>query len=465
MAKLTFLGAAGTVTGSRHLLEVKGKKMLIDCGMFQGKKEHRVRNWEKFPIPAQEIDRVFLSHAHIDHTGWLPRLVRDGFSGPVHCTHATKDLCDIMLRDSAHLQEEDAKWANKKGYSKHKPALPLYTVNDAERALELFQPVHYGQSYYGELPEYRVKFKDAGHILGSSFIEFKKENGDRSRKILFSGDFGRSKQDVLKTPTQVFNIDYLVLESTYGNRLHEKGDTEAELVQVINQSQKRGGVLVIPAFAVGRTQTLLYKIRELEEKGLIPKLEIFVDSPMAIKTVDVFKHHLPDLNLASRVEHLMGTPLFRPQNLHICKNREESIAINKIKSGAIIISASGMAVGGRVLHHLAERLPDSRNTILFAGYQAAGTRGRSIQEGKPTVKIHGQEIPIHAKVASIDSASGHGDYNEILAWLMGLNKAPERIFIVHGEQDASESMAQKIRDQFGWDVVVPKLFESYEIDF
>ena len=465
MAKITFLGAAGTVTGSRHLLESQGKKVLVDCGMFQGKKEHRVRNWEAFPIPAAEINRVFLSHAHIDHTGWLPRLVKEGFSGPVHCTKATADLCEIMLKDSAHLQEEDAKWANKRGFSKHKPALPLFTVEDAERALELFQPLYYGQEYYGDVPEYRVKFKDAGHILGSSFVEFKKVDGDRSRKILFSGDFGRSTRSILNTPTQVFNVDYLVLESTYGDRLHEKNDTDSELAKVINDSQTRRGVLVIPAFAVGRTQSLLYKIRELEEKGLIPELQIFIDSPMAIKTVDVFKHHLSDLSLASRVEHLIGKPLFRPKNLHVCKSREESIAINNIKTGAVIISASGMAVGGRILHHLVERLPDSRNTILFAGYQAEGTRGRSIQEGSPTIKIHGQEIPVRAKVASIDSASGHGDYNEILAWLMGFNKAPERVFIVHGEEQASESMARKIRDKFGWDVVVPKLFESFDLDF
>ena len=465
MARITFLGAAGTVTGSRHLLEVQDKKILIDCGMFQGKKELRQRNWESFPIPANEIDRVFLTHAHIDHTGWLPRLVKEGFSGSVHCTYATRDLCDIMLRDSAYLQEEDAKWANKKGFSKHKPALPLYTVDDAERALQLFQPFYYGQEYYGDLPNYRVKFKDAGHILGSSFIEFKREDGRASRKVLFSGDFGRSTQPVLKTPTQVFNVDYLILESTYGDRLHGNSDVDADLVRVINESVERGGVLVVPAFAVGRTQLLLYKIREFEQNGLIPDLQIFVDSPMAIKTVDVFKNHLADLNLASRVEHLLGKPLFRPKNLHVCRTREESMAINKIKSGAIIISASGMVEGGRILHHLAERLPDSRNTVLFTGYQAVGTRGRAMQEGKESVKIHGRQVPVHAKVESINGASGHGDYNEILAWLMGFNKAPERVFIVHGDNDASESMAQKIRDRFGWNVVVPKLFDSFDLDF
>jgi metallo-beta-lactamase family protein len=465
MAKLTFLGAAGTVTGSRHLLEAEGKKMLIDCGMFQGRKEDRLRNWEPFPIPPEEINRVFLTHAHIDHTGWLPRLVKEGFSGPVHCTTTTHDLCKIMLKDSAHLQEEDAKWANKKGFSKHKPALPLYTTEDADRALELFQPLYYGEEYYGDLPQYRVKFKDAGHILGSSFIEFKKEDGPHTRKILFSGDFGRPRQPVLRTPQQVFNVDYLVLESTYGDRLHGNEDTDGELVRIINEGSERGGVIIVPAFAVGRTQTLLYKIREFEERGLIPELQVFIDSPMAIETVNVFKHHLEDMDLYARVEHMNGKELFRPKNLKICKTREESISINSVKNNAIIISSSGMLEGGRILHHLAERMTDPRNTILFSGYQAIGTRGRKIQEGGESVKIHGREVPVNAHVESVHGTSGHGDYNEILAWLMGFNKAPERIFIVHGEGEASESMAQKIRDKFGWDVVVPKLFDSYELDF
>ncbi len=465
MAFLTFFGAAGTVTGSRFMFEVNDERYLVDCGLFQGPKANRLRNWEPFPVPAESIDRVFLTHAHIDHTGWLPRLVRDGFRGPVHCTRATADLCRIMLKDSAHLQEEDARWANKRGFSKHKPALPLYTVDDAERAIQLFEPVYYGQEYYGELPNYRVKFKDAGHILGSSFVEFKNEKGPKTRKLLFSGDFGRSHQPILKTPTQVFNVDYLVLESTYGNRLHGDQHPKQEFNRVINESYKRGGVLVIPAFAVGRTQLLLYWIREMQEQGSIPDVQIFIDSPMAIETVDVFKDHLADLNLLSRMEHLQGKKLFTPKNLHICKSRDESKAINAIKSGAIIISASGMAVGGRILHHLAERLPNSKNTVLFIGYQAVGTRGRTIQEGKSTVKIHGNEVPIHAHVESIDGASGHGDYQEMLAWLMGFNKAPERVFIVHGENDASEALAQKIRDFFGWDVVIPKMDERFELDF
>ncbi|MBN1464842.1 MBL fold metallo-hydrolase [candidate division KSB1 bacterium] len=465
MAKLTFLGAAGTVTGSRHLLEIEGKKLLIDCGLFQGRKEDRLRNWEDFPVPPSEIDRVFLTHAHIDHTGWLPRLVKGGFSGPVHSTDTTFDLSKIMLKDSAHLQEEDAKWANKRGYSKHKPALPLYTVEDAERALELVQPLYYGEEYYDVLPHYRVKFKDAGHILGSSFIEFKKEDGRQSRKILFSGDFGRPDQPVLRTPTQVFNVDYLVLESTYGDRLHGDEDTDGELIRIINEGYQRNGVIVIPSFAVGRTQTMLYKIRTFEEKKLIPDLQVFIDSPMAIETVDVFKNHLADMDLFARVEFIGGKELFKTKRLHVCKSREDSIAINDVKKGAIIISSSGMVEGGRILHHMAARLPDPSTTVLFIGYQAIGTRGRKILEGSETIKIHGQEVPIKARIESVHGTSGHGDYNEILAWLMAFNKAPERIFIVHGEGGSSEAMAQKIRDRFGWDVVVPKLFDSVELDF
>ena len=258
MAQLTFYGAAGTVTGSRFLLKVDGETWLIDCGLFQGPKSNRLRNWEPFPVQPNTIDRVFLTHAHIDHTGWLPRLVKDGFQGPVHCTFATRDLCDIMLRDSAHLQEEDAKWANKKGFSKHKPALPLYTIKDAEKALDRFEPMFYGHEYFGALEGYRVKFKDAGHILGSSFVEFQKENGKKTRKVLFSGDFGRAHQPILRAPTQVFNVDYLILESTYGDRLHGDKNPKEEFCRVINDSRERGGVLVIPAFAVGRTQLLLY---------------------------------------------------------------------------------------------------------------------------------------------------------------------------------------------------------------
>ncbi len=463
MARITFYGATGTVTGSRHLLELNGHQYLIDCGLFQGKKENRLKNWEPFPVSPGEIERVFLTHAHIDHTGYLPRFCKDGFIGQVHCTPPTHQLSEIMLKDSAHLQEEDARWANKKGFSKHKPALPLYTVDDAEAALQLFAPIEYGDELFLD-DTTRVKFKDAGHILGSAFLDIKTRIGRHPRKILFSGDIGRPARPILRDPVQAFNVDYLVLESTYGNRLHEENHPDDDLARIINESVERGGVLLIPAFAVGRTQTLLYVIRELEEQGKIPTLPIYVDSPMAIDATHIFEQRAADENLTSRILLLEGVKIFHPKRLHICKSRHESKAINKITNRAIIISASGMATGGRILHHLVQRLPEERNTILFIGYQAEGTRGRTILEGHPTVKIHGEHIPVNARIETMTGYSGHADYREILAWLMGFNRPPEKTFIVHGEPDASAALAEKIREQFGWDVVVPQFGESYELD-
>ncbi len=463
MAKLTFLGAAGTVTGSRHLLELDKENFLIDCGLFQGTKENRLKNWEEFPFPPGKVDRVLLTHAHIDHTGYLPRFCKDGFTGRVHCTHPTYDLCEILLKDSAHLQEEDAYWANKKGFSKHSPALPLYTVDDAENALSFFTPLHYGEDYFPN-PDTRIKFKDAGHILGSAFAEIRTRKDDRVRKILFSGDIGRPSRFILRDPVQVYNVDYLVLESTYGDRLHEDHTPVEQLARIINESVSRGGVLVIPSFAVGRTQTLLYVLRELEEQGKIPSLPVFVDSPMAIEAIDIFKNRIPEQNLTSRILTLEGKKIFNTKRLHLCKSRDESKAINRIKSNAIIISASGMLSGGRILHHLVERLPQPKDTILFIGYQATGTRGRSILEGNKSVKIHGTHIPVEAKIENITGFSGHGDYNEILAWLMGFNRPPEKTFIVHGEPESSIAMAEKIRKQFGWDVTIPQFGESFELD-
>ncbi|MFC1851003.1 MBL fold metallo-hydrolase RNA specificity domain-containing protein [candidate division CSSED10-310 bacterium] len=463
MATISFYGAAGTVTGSRFLLELRGRKILIDCGLFQGRKKDRLKNWDSFPVPPAEIDRVFVTHAHIDHSGYLPRFVKEGYSGHIHCTYATHDLCKIMLRDSAHLQEEDARWANKKGFSKHSPALPLYTADDAEQALSLFYPLHYGEEFLiGD--KTRVKFKDAGHILGSSFIDIKTHPEHEAKKILFSGDFGRSAKLILKEPGQVYNVDYLVLESTYGDRLHKETSLTEELIRVITESADRGGVLLIPAFAVGRTQSLLFMIRELEEKGKIPVQDVYVDSPMAINVTSIFSKRISDLNIQTRVLALQGKHVFHPRRINFCRSRDQSKAINNKKSGAIVISASGMATGGRILHHLKKRLPNANDTMLFIGYQAEGTRGRTILEGKPSVKIHGEHIPIKAKVEQIMGFSGHADYNEILAWLMGFNRAPEKTFIVHGSPAASESLAQKIRAQFGWDVVVAEFGSSHELN-
>lgn len=462
MAKLTFLGATGTVTGSRFHLQIDGKNILIDCGLFQGPKRVRIKNWEPFPVPPSSFDFVLLTHAHIDHSGYLPKFVREGFSGKIICTHATAELCKVMLKDSAHIQEEDAKWANKKGFSKHSPALPLYTAQDAENTIKLFKPLHYGDFF--QLSEHtRVKFHDSGHILGAALIDIKTKKGEGSRKILFSGDLGRPEIPILNEPNQVYNVDYLVLESTYGLRTHKSVDPVGELVEVINRSMKRGGSLVIPAFSVGRTQTLLYLLRLLEEEGRIDSYPIYVDSPMAIEALKIFDDHIRDFDLLTRMQKMQGKDIFKPQNLHICRSKEDSIAINRQRKGVIIISASGMVTGGRILHHLAQRLPDSKNTVLLMGYQAEGTRGRTIQERKTTVKIHGVHVPINAQIEMIDGFSGHADYNEMLAWLMPFNKAPKQVFMVHGEAEASEAMAEKIRKTYGWNVTVPQFGQSFEL--
>ncbi len=463
MATLTFHGATGTVTGSRFILQLRGRTLLVDCGMFQGRKEDRLLNWEPFPVPSKAIDAVFITHAHIDHSGYLPRFCADGYSGRVYCTYPTNDLCEIMLRDCAHIQEEDAYWANKKGFSKHSPALPLFTVDDASRALESFSPMYYGEELYFD-DGFRVKFRDAGHILGSAFIDVKSGDRGSSRKIVFSGDLGRPDRPILKSPAQAFNVDYLILESTYGDRLHPDLSQSEELARVINSSLERGGGLIVPSFAVERTQEILYVIRELEEDGKIPVVPVYVDSPMAIDSTGIFEKYIAEQDLASRVETIRGKHVFNPAKLQFCDTVGQSKAINEPKSQAIIISSSGMATGGRVLHHLRKRLPHRENTVLFIGYQAAGTRGRAILDGASSVKIHGREIPVHAQIESITGFSGHADYNEILAWLMGFNKPPEKTFLVHGEPEASTSLAEKISTRFGWEVTIPAFGESFELE-
>ncbi|MCG6981234.1 MAG: MBL fold metallo-hydrolase [Deltaproteobacteria bacterium] len=463
MTKLTFLGATGTVTGSRFFLEIDGNSLLLDCGLFQGLKKNRLRNWEPFPIAPTDLDRVFLTHAHIDHSGYLPRLCKQGFKGKVHCTHPTYNLCEILLRDSGHLQEEDATWANKRGFSKHKPALPLYTVEEAENALSQFEPYHYGEDIF-LTDSLRVKFKDAGHILGSSFVDVKLMKEGRASRIVFSGDLGRPARPILRDPVQPFEVDYLILESTYGNRLHQNETPEKDLAAVINASVDRGGVLVIPSFAVGRTQELLYSLRELEEDKEIPSLPVYVDSPMAIDTTAVFENNKGCYGLVAKVLEIRGTSILKPQQLKFCRHRDESKALNEIKRNAIIISASGMATGGRILHHLRHRLPSRKDTILFIGHQAEGTRGRKILDGNPRVKIHGEDVPIKARVENISGFSAHADYNEILAWLMGFNRPPQKTFIVHGEPDASSSLAEKINTRLGWDVVIPKFQETFTLE-
>ncbi len=462
MTALSFLGAAGNVTGSRFLLETQGKKLLIDCGLFQGFKQNRLKNWEPFPVPPSTIDAVLLTHAHIDHSGYLPRLCAQGFSGRIHCTSATKDLCDILLRDSAHLQEEDALWANKKGFSKHSPALPLYTVAEAEDALLRFSPHYYGEDVFLS-DTLRIKFKDAGHILGSSFIDIKITEGAGTRRVVFSGDLGRPARPILWDPVQVYEVDYLILESTYGDRLHDTAPAEHELARVINQSIQRNGVLIIPSFAVGRTQELLFVIRELEEQKKIPAIPVYVDSPMAINATEIFKKRVADYDLTARIQELNGKHIFQTSRVQFLKDTEQSKQLHTIQQAAIIISASGMVEGGRILHHLKQRLPFPQNTVLFIGYQAQGTRGRAILDRKPFVKIHGMEIPVRAQIESISGFSAHADYQETLAWLMGFNRPPMQTFIVHGEPEAAAALADKIITKLGWTVVIPQQNERFEL--
>jgi metallo-beta-lactamase family protein len=465
LAKISFLGATGTVTGSKFLLETCGKKLLIDCGLFQGMKKNRLKNWEPFPVPPSEIDAVILTHAHIDHCGYLPRLTKEGFKGPIYCTHTTHEFCKLLLLDSAHLQEEDARWANKKGFSKHKPALPLYTTPDAEKCLKQFVSQKYGKSL-NLADGLRVKFRDAGHILGSAFAEFKVTQGETVRKILFSGDIGGPNRPILNDPVQVREVDYLIVESTYGNRLHGDNQTnrEEELAKAINESVERSGVLLIPAFAVGRTQELLFHIRELESSGAIPTLPVYIDSPMAINATKITQEMQSGYDFTARMLILDGHDILRTGNLNIAKSVDESKALHNIKGPAIIISASGMLAGGRILHHLKHRLSKPENTLLFVGYQAEGTRGRALQGGKTEIKIHGQMVPVKAHIETISGFSAHADYREILAWLMGFNRAPKQTFVVHGEPEASQGMHDKIKDQLGWSATIPEQGQSFELD-
>lgn len=442
--QITFLGATETVTGSKYLLSFDSKNILIDCGLFQGRKELRLRNWAPLPFDPKKIDAVILTHAHIDHTGYLPLLVKNGFKGPVYCTHGTNDLCKILLPDSAYLQEEDAKHANEHHYSKHAPALPLYTINDATRALTLFTPYAYNE---------KIKLADdtsfelipAGHIIGSSFVRIQ----HRGTSLLFTGDLGRMHDPVMRKPTPLQPVDYLVTESTYGNRLHEKDHPKLLLKNIINTTHQRGGSVIIPAFAVGRSQIILHYLSELKKEKAIPAMPIYLDSPMAINATKILSHHIEDLRLTpSQCKELCDVATY-------VQTPEESMELDQHKTPKIIISASGMITGGRILFHLKAYAADPRNTLLFTGYQAEGTRGGDIQHGAEFIKTHGSMVPIHAEVASIRNLSAHADYEEILEWLKPIEKAPKKTFITHGEVEAAQALKEKITTQLGWNCLVP----------
>lgn len=449
---LTFLGAAKTVTGSKYLIKDGETQLLVDCGLFQGPKPIRSRNWEGLPIESEEISSVVLTHAHLDHSGYLPALVKRGFKGNVYSTYGTKDLCAILLPDSGKIQEEDAAYANRKGFSKHAPALPLYTEDEARQSLSLFRPMDFSKTQ--EIPgDFLIEFTNNGHILGSSFVTLMK--GKTS--IVFSGDIGRNNDMLMFAPRWIRRADYLVVESTYGNRLHDKSDLLDDLEAIINRTLKRRGNVLIPAFAVGRAQHILYAISLLKKAGRIADVPVFLNSPMAIDATELFTRYQGEHKLNDAQCQSMA------QAATYVHTVQESKDLDEKKGPMIIISASGMATGGRILHHLRAFAPDERNTILFTGYQAEGTRGNSIVNGANSVKIHGMEIPIRAEVASLHNLSAHADHDEILTWLSHFTSAPKKVFVVHGEEQASEAMKAAIEKRFGWSCEVPDYGDSFDL--
>ena len=450
--KLTFLGATGTVTGSKYLLEVGRLRILVDCGLFQGLKQLRLKNWAKLPIDPASVDVVILTHAHIDHTGYLPLFVRNGFAGKVYCTYGTRDLCEILLPDSAHLQEEEAKFANKYGFSKHQPALPLYTRDDALKALSLLSPVDFEQELHlGDGVTFTMT--PNGHILGSAFVRI----SDGKKSIVFSGDIGRPQHLLMNAPTPIKQADYLVLESTYGDRTHDKTDPKIKLAETINRTISRGGKLIVPVFAVGRAQEILYAIHLLKAEGKIADVAVYLNSPMAIDATQIFVRHSGE----HRLSHAECEAMCRTARM--VNTVEQSKALNENPHPMIILAASGMASGGRVVHHIEAFAPNPHNTILFVGFQAAGTRGAAMMEGASSVKIHGEYVPINAEVAFISNMSAHGDYLEILDWLRGFESAPKRTFITHGEPIAADAMRHHIEEKLHWQTCVPDYLETVDL--
>jgi metallo-beta-lactamase family protein len=449
-ATLTFLGAAGTVTGSKYLLECAGRRLLIDCGLFQGYKQLRLRNWAKLPVEPADIDAVLLTHAHLDHSGYLPLLVRNGFRGQVYCTEPTRDLCGILLPDSGHLQEKDAAFANRHGFSKHKPALPLYTQEDAERALRLLASRPFDTTFQ-PVGGISARFLYAGHILGAAMIELHHAGGT----VVFSGDLGRPNSAMFKDPARVTSTDYLVLESTYGDRLHDRRDPEDVLSDIIRRTARRGGSVIIPSFAVGRAQDVLLHLWHLKRDRRIPDLPIFLDSPMAIDASDILRRH-PEAHrmTAGDAARALGVA----QYIH---TQEDSRALDQASHmPKVILSASGMATGGRVLHHLKTYARDPRHTIVFVGFQAGGTRGADMVAGATSVKIHGEFVPVRAEIEIVHSLSAHADAGEILSWLKQFAAAPRRTFITHGEPGASDALRKRIEGELGWSCTVPDYREE-----
>ena len=450
--KLSFLGGAGTVTGSKFLLDSEHSRVLVDSGLFQGFKQLRLRNWRPLPVDPSSIDVVILTHAHIDHTGYLPLLVKNGFRGPVFCTEATRDLCAILLPDAGHLQEKEADFANRHGFSKHKPALPLYTQADAEASLASLKPVPFGASH--EVKGASFRFLPAGHILGAAVVTVQVNN----ITIVFSGDLGRPGSATMVDPTPVEHTDFLLVESTYGDRRHDKTDPEDALARVIGRTAARGGTVLVPSFAVGRAQTLMFHLERLKAASRIPNLPIFLDSPMAVNASEIFCDHIGD--------HRLSAAQCRAtcDIAHYVRSVDESKALDTNPIPKIIISASGMATGGRILHHLKHYAPDPRSTILFAGFQAGGTRGAALTAGADKVKIHGQYVPVRAEVDNLDMLSAHADSDEVMGWLGRFSRPPRMTFIVHGEPIPADALRRRIEEELAWPCHVAEDRETVSLD-
>jgi metallo-beta-lactamase family protein len=459
MPSLSFLGAARTVTGSKYLLERNDQRILVDCGLFQGLKALRERNWAPLPVPASSIDVVVLTHAHLDHTGYLPRLVAEGFKGRVFCTPATQDLCRLVLPDAGRIQEEDARAANRNGYSKHAPALPLFTEVDAFRALERLQPAGFDRPM-PVAPGVEITFRPTGHLLGSAAIVMRLEG----RTIVFGGDLGRYDRPVLLDPEPIEECDVLLVESTYGDRRHDPNDNGRRFGQIVRETIGRGGKVIIPAFAIGRVEEILYWLKVLEEEGAIPRVPVFLDSPMAVEALRFYSQRVNELDEELRPT---GRPVasFATSRFQTVSSPQQSAELTASRTPAIVISSSGMATGGRVLYHLKRALPEAKNTVLFVGYQSPGTRGRALVDGASEVKIHGAFVPVLAHVDKIDSMSAHADAGEILRWLRGFRRPPSRTFIVHGEPPAQAALQAAIASELGagWSTDAPEYLESVEI--
>ena len=465
MAKLTFLGAAGCVTGSKYLVEAAGKRLLVDCGLFQGTNELKERNWKPLPVDPKTIDYAVLTHAHLDHTGWLPVLVKDSYRGPIFANPATIELTEILLKDSAHLQEEETEHAKLKKYSRHPEPRSLYIPEDVDPVLRQLKLMPRSGGF-DVSPEFHVASFDAGHILGSSSLELTIAEGNKKIVVVFSGDIGRYGQPILKEPTTpLSNADVLICESTYGDRDHQDGDPAELLAQIVNRVVKRGGSIVIPAFAIGRTQTFMYYLRQLEDQQRIPRIPVYVDSPMALSATDLYIKHKEDHDLEFAREEGSdgkGDPL-NVHEFHLTRSAEESKAINNVKTPCIIISASGMVSGGRVLHHLVQRLPDARNAVILAGFQAEGTRGRALQEGAKTLNLFGQAVPVCAEIVEMGQFSAHAGKSELLRWLAALPAPPKQTYLTHGEPVAAQALQAAIQEKFRWNAAVARYLDTVPV--